>query len=179
MKAIFLRPSAYSRRGGKRSLRSCFSTTSRKPDRSLPNRAYVYAANRLHNSIAVFAVGTQGHLGWVGEAWTQGDYRVSSTWIPAAHFCMHATNGATKLPRSNVKETGLLTFTRRYTRSTLRSASLSRLGTFSFRARSQMILLLPILKPKPTTDVQHIGRIVFRLDGFYRRSALMWSNLAH
>ena len=29
------------------------------------------------------------------------------------------------------------------------------------------------------TDVQHIGRIVFRLDGFYRRSALMWSNLAH
>jgi hypothetical protein len=92
VKAIFLRPSAYSRRGGKRSLRSCFSTTSRKPDRSLPNRAYVYAANRLHNSIAVFAVGTQGHLGWVGEAWTQGDYRVSSTWIPAAHFCMHATN---------------------------------------------------------------------------------------
>ena len=55
----------------------------------------------------------------------------------------------------------------------------SRLGRSPLRPDPKWFLLLPIRKPKSMTDVQHIGRIVFRLDGFYRRSALMWSNLAH
>jgi 6-phosphogluconolactonase len=77
---------------------------------------FLYAANRLHNSIAVFAVGTQGHLEWVGEAWTRGDYPSHFNLDPSGTF-LYACN-----PRSDQitsfridKETGLLTFTGRYT----------------------------------------------------------------
>jgi hypothetical protein len=76
------------------------------------------------------------------------------------------------------KETELLTFTRRNT-------PVDTPLCITFSSRDVLLsgsipsdFLLPILKPKPMTDVQHIGRIVFHLDGFYRRSGLMWSNLA-
>lgn len=35
---------------------------------------FVYAANRLHNSIGVFAIGADGVLSPVGYHWTRGDY---------------------------------------------------------------------------------------------------------
>src|SRR5262245_43714114 len=35
---------------------------------------FVYAGNRLHDSIAIFSVGAKGTLSYVGEEWTRGDY---------------------------------------------------------------------------------------------------------
>jgi 6-phosphogluconolactonase (cycloisomerase 2 family) len=39
-----------------------------------PDGKFVYAANRLHDSIAFFSVGPDGRLTLVGEEWTRGDY---------------------------------------------------------------------------------------------------------
>jgi 6-phosphogluconolactonase (cycloisomerase 2 family) len=76
----------------------------------------VYAANRLHNSIAVFAVGTQGHLGWVGEAWTQGDYPSQVNLDPSGTFLYACNQRSDQITSFRMyEETGLLTFTRRST----------------------------------------------------------------
>jgi len=47
---------------------------------------YVYAGNRLHDSIAVFSVGTDGRLTLVGEEWTRGSYPRSFDLDPAGRF---------------------------------------------------------------------------------------------
>jgi 6-phosphogluconolactonase (cycloisomerase 2 family) len=39
-----------------------------------PNGRFLYAANRLHNSIACFSIGKAGLLRFEGETWTRGDY---------------------------------------------------------------------------------------------------------
>src|SRR5207237_695527 len=38
------------------------------------NGRFVYAGNRLHDSITVFSVGKNGELAFVGEEWTRGNY---------------------------------------------------------------------------------------------------------
>ena len=35
---------------------------------------FVYAANRLHDTIAWFSIGDGGSLTFAGEEWTRGDY---------------------------------------------------------------------------------------------------------
>ena len=47
---------------------------------------FVYAGNRLHDSIAVFAVGEDGTLTHVQDVWTQGDYPRSFGFDPTGRF---------------------------------------------------------------------------------------------
>jgi 6-phosphogluconolactonase (cycloisomerase 2 family) len=47
---------------------------------------YVYAGNRLHDSIGILSVGADGTLTYVGEEWTRGDYPRSFTVEPAGRF---------------------------------------------------------------------------------------------
>src|SRR2546421_383184 len=47
---------------------------------------FVYAGNRLHDSIAFFAVGRDGSLTYVGEEWTRGDYPRSFAFDPTGAF---------------------------------------------------------------------------------------------
>ena len=47
---------------------------------------YVYAGNRLRDSIAIFSVGSNGHLTYVGEEWTRGDYPRSFSFDPTGRF---------------------------------------------------------------------------------------------
>lgn len=47
---------------------------------------FVYAGNRLHDSIGIFAVGADGTLAYVGEEWTHGDYPRSFNFDPAGRF---------------------------------------------------------------------------------------------
>jgi 6-phosphogluconolactonase (cycloisomerase 2 family) len=47
---------------------------------------YVYAGNRLHDSIGIFAVGDDGRLSYVGEEWTRGDYPRSFSFDPTGRF---------------------------------------------------------------------------------------------
>jgi len=47
---------------------------------------YVYAGNRLHDSIGILSVGADGTLTYVGEEWTRGDYPRSFNVEPAGRF---------------------------------------------------------------------------------------------
>ena len=47
---------------------------------------FVYAGNRLHDSIAVFAIGEDGTLTYLSEEWTHGDYPRSFAFDPTGTF---------------------------------------------------------------------------------------------
>jgi len=81
-----------------------------------PDGKFVYAANRLHDSIAIFSIGPEGKLTFVGEEWTRGDYPRSFTIDPTGNF-LHSCNqrsDAITTFRINHK-TGGLSFTGQYT----------------------------------------------------------------
>ena len=56
---------------------------------------FVYAGNRLHDSIGIFSVGPDGTLTYVGEEWTHGDYPRSFNFDPTGGSSIVATSGAT------------------------------------------------------------------------------------
>ncbi len=47
---------------------------------------FLYAGNRLHDSIAIFSIGARGELAYVGEEWTRGDYPRSFGFDPYGQF---------------------------------------------------------------------------------------------
>lgn len=47
---------------------------------------FVYAGNRLHDSIGIFSVGPNGELTWVDDVWTRGNYPRSFTFDPTGRF---------------------------------------------------------------------------------------------
>jgi len=47
---------------------------------------FVYAGNRLHDSIAIFSVGDDGDLKYLGEEWTRGNYPRSFGFDPSGRF---------------------------------------------------------------------------------------------
>ena len=47
---------------------------------------FVYAGNRLHDSIAIFSVGEGGVLSYLGEEWTRGNYPRSFGFDPQGRF---------------------------------------------------------------------------------------------
>ena len=47
---------------------------------------FLYAANRLHNSIAAFAIAADGRLHYLGETWTEGDYPSNMSIGPGGRF---------------------------------------------------------------------------------------------
>lgn len=76
---------------------------------------HVYAGNRLHDSIAIFSVGSDGRLTWVGEEWTRGDYPRSFAFDPTGRFlyCCNQRADVITVFRVN-KATGALSFTGHY-----------------------------------------------------------------
>jgi 6-phosphogluconolactonase len=47
---------------------------------------FVYAGNRLHDSIGIFSVGSNGDLTFVSEEWTRGNYPRSFSFDPTGRF---------------------------------------------------------------------------------------------
>ena len=47
---------------------------------------FVYAGNRLHDSIGIFSIGSNGTLLYVGEEWTRGNYPRSFNFDPKGQF---------------------------------------------------------------------------------------------
>jgi 6-phosphogluconolactonase len=47
---------------------------------------FVYAGNRLHDSIGIFSIGETGALSFIGEEWTRGDYPRSFNVDPSGSF---------------------------------------------------------------------------------------------
>ena len=77
---------------------------------------FVYAANRLLNSIAWFAVGPDGNLTRAGEEWTRGDYPRSFNFDPSGGFLYACNQRSDALAVFRVdRTTGRLTFTGHWT----------------------------------------------------------------
>jgi 6-phosphogluconolactonase len=47
---------------------------------------FVYAGNRLHDSIGIFSIGATGELTYIGEEWTRGNYPRSFNFDPTGEF---------------------------------------------------------------------------------------------
>jgi 6-phosphogluconolactonase (cycloisomerase 2 family) len=77
---------------------------------------FVYAGNRLYDSIGIFAVGPNGELTWVAEEWTRGDYPRSFNFEPTGRFLYSCNQRADNIATFAVdRTTGRLAFTGQYT----------------------------------------------------------------
>lgn len=77
---------------------------------------FVYAGNRLHDSIAIFAVGRDGTLTFVTEEWTHGDYPRSFAFDPTNQWLYCCNQRADNIAVFRVDTaTGGLKFTGHYT----------------------------------------------------------------
>ncbi len=77
---------------------------------------FVYAGNRLHDSIAIFAIDERtGDLTYKGEEWTRGDYPRSFAFDPTGRFLYCANQRADHVTVFRVnRDTGALTFNDQY-----------------------------------------------------------------
>jgi 6-phosphogluconolactonase len=77
---------------------------------------FVYAGNRLHDSIAIFSVGETGALSLIGEEWTRGNYPRSFNFDPTSMFLYSCNQRGDNIAAFRVdKKTGSLAFTGHYT----------------------------------------------------------------
>ena len=81
-----------------------------------PDGRFVYAADRLHDSVAWFSIGTEGTLKFAGEEWTRGDYPRSFNIDPTGNFLYSCNQRADAIACFRInRQTGALAFTGRYT----------------------------------------------------------------
>src|SRR6185436_5713628 len=77
---------------------------------------FVYAGNRLHDSIGIFSVGKNGELTFVGEEWTHGNYPRSFAFDPSGQFLFCCNQRGDNITVFRVDQnTGRLVFTGHYT----------------------------------------------------------------
>lgn len=77
---------------------------------------HLYAGNRLHDSIAIFAIGGDGTLTYLGEEWTRGNYPRSFQFDPTGRFLHVCNQRADHLAAFKVDAaSGRLEFTGHYT----------------------------------------------------------------
>jgi 6-phosphogluconolactonase len=77
---------------------------------------FLYASNRLHDSIAWFSISATGTLAFRGEEWTRGDHPRAFNFDPTGNFlyvCNQFADAITTFRRD--RTTGALTFTGQYT----------------------------------------------------------------
>jgi 6-phosphogluconolactonase (cycloisomerase 2 family) len=76
---------------------------------------FVYAGNRLHDSIGIFSVGSDGELTFVGEEWTRGNYPRSFSFDPTGGFLYCCNQRADHVAVFEVnRQSGSLSFTGHY-----------------------------------------------------------------
>ena len=76
---------------------------------------FVYAGNRLHDSIGIFSIGPKGDLTYQGEEWTRGNYPRSFNFDPSGQFlyCCNQRGDNIAVFETN-RKTGGLKFTGHY-----------------------------------------------------------------
>jgi 6-phosphogluconolactonase len=80
-----------------------------------PNGRFIYIANRLHNTIAIFAVAADGRARWLGEEWTRGDYPRNIALDPSGRFMYACNQRSDNVTVFRVNpSSGLLTFANLY-----------------------------------------------------------------
>jgi 6-phosphogluconolactonase (cycloisomerase 2 family) len=81
-----------------------------------PDGRFVYAANRLHDSIAWFPIAKDGTLTFAGEQWTRGNYPRSFNIDPSGQFLYSCNQRADAIVSFRIdRKTGALAFTGQYT----------------------------------------------------------------
>ena len=81
-----------------------------------PDGKTLYAANRLHDTIAVFSIDAHGKLKHIGETSTLGDYPVQCRIDPGGNFLYVCNRRSDSITSFRIhRDTGLLTFTGHYT----------------------------------------------------------------
>lgn len=76
---------------------------------------FVYAGNRLHDSIGIFSLGANGTLTYVGEEWTRGNYPRSFNFDPRGQFLYCCNQRGDNIAVFRVdRQTGGLAFTGHY-----------------------------------------------------------------
>jgi 6-phosphogluconolactonase len=81
-----------------------------------PDAKFVYAANRLHDSIAWFSIRGDGRLKFAGEEWTRGDYPRSFNIDPTGNYLYACNQRADAITTFRIsRQTGALAFTGQYT----------------------------------------------------------------
>lgn len=80
-----------------------------------PDGQFVYAGNRLHDSIGIFSIGQNGTLTHVADEWTRGDYPRSFNIDPSGQFLYSCNQRGDNVAVFRVdRKTGGLTFTGQY-----------------------------------------------------------------
>jgi 6-phosphogluconolactonase (cycloisomerase 2 family) len=76
---------------------------------------FVYAGNRLHDTIAIFSIGATGMLSYVGEEWTRGSYPRSFAFDPTGQliYCLNQRGDNVTTFHAD-RATGRLQFTGQY-----------------------------------------------------------------
>ena len=81
-----------------------------------PDGQFLYAANRLHDSIAVFSLGQDGRLTYVGETATEGDYPRHLSIDPSGTFLYACNQRSDAIASFRLdRESGKPVFTGQYT----------------------------------------------------------------
>jgi len=80
-----------------------------------PGGRFLYAANRLHNSIGSFAIGNDGRLAYLEDTLTEGDYPNHISMEPRGKFLYACNQRSDQITSFRVnRTTGRLLFTGRY-----------------------------------------------------------------
>jgi len=80
-----------------------------------PDGRFLYAANRLHDSIAAFSIAVDGRLKWIGETSTMGDYPGQCRIDPNGKFLYACNRRSDCITSFRIhRDTGLLAFTGQY-----------------------------------------------------------------
>ena len=81
-----------------------------------PDGKFLYAANRLHDTIAVFSIDAKGLLKHAGESSTMGDYPGQFQIDPSGSFLYACNRRSDNITSFRIhRDTGLLAFTGQYT----------------------------------------------------------------
>jgi 6-phosphogluconolactonase len=81
-----------------------------------PNGSFIYAANRLHDTIAIFSIDRSGHPELIDEEWTRGDYPRSFNIDPSGRYMYVCNQRSDAVTTFQLDENGRhLRFADRYT----------------------------------------------------------------
>ena len=76
---------------------------------------FLYAGNRLHDSIGIFSIGNNGQLTFVADEWTRGDYPRSFNFEPTGRFLYSCNQRGDNIAVFRVdRKSGSLSFTGHY-----------------------------------------------------------------
>jgi 6-phosphogluconolactonase (cycloisomerase 2 family) len=77
---------------------------------------FLYAGNRLHDSIGIFGIGPDGTLTWLDDVWTRGNYPRSMSIAPGGRFMYVCNQRADHVTTFRIDQpSGRLAFTGQYT----------------------------------------------------------------